>query len=181
AVSVVLFSSVLRTALVNYSITNPTEIFPVLGAPLATMRTQVGDETSVLSARAPDPARVRTTLEKQAGRKIQTLEGQLGDPDPKFDFTAVLYEGFVIIGRTNSVQSWLDVVRKVSSRSPGVHDLERLHTDGNAAITTFSDDTNRVHSFIVTLAAMNGIPLSQEQLDHLNIENEKARFSTTET
>lgn len=181
AVSAVIFSSVLRSGLISYAISNPTEILPLLGPPLATMRPQVVDESSLLIASAPDPTRVRKTLELQAGHNIQTLDGRTTDPDAQHDFTAVLDAGFVIIGRTSTVQSWLDLMRKVKYRSSRANDFEKRQTSGNAAITTFADDTNRVNSFIVTLAAIKGTPLSHEQVDHLRSETENALFSTTET
>jgi len=180
AVSAIVFASVLRSALASYAISNPNEMLPVLGTPLATLR-PLGNETSILIAHAADPALVRQTLVKQAGSKIQILEGRQNDPDAEREFTAVFYEGFVVIGKTDAVQSWLDVIRKVKYRSPSSNEFEKLQANGNAAITTFSDDGNRVNSFITTAAAIKGTSLSSQKLEELKTTTENAFFSTTET
>jgi hypothetical protein len=60
-------------------------------------------------------------------------------------------------------------------------DFDKLQSNGNVAITTFSDDVNRVNSFIVTAAAIKGAPLSSQQKEKLKTEIENGIFSTTET
>ena len=107
AVSAVVFGSILRSALASYGIDNPSEILPALGSPVATMRPQATDETSVLIARTPDASRIRQILEKQAGNNIQILEGRQHTPDSNREFAAVFDEGCVVIGRSNTVSSWI--------------------------------------------------------------------------
>lgn len=180
AVSAVVFAAVLRSALGSYAITNPPEMLSVLSSPLATMRSP-DNESSILIARAPDPALVRQTLNKQAGQQIQILDDRLTDADPKREFTAVFHQGFVVIGKTSAVQSWLDLMREVKYRRSLSGDFDKLQSNGNVAITTFSDDVNRVNSFIVTAAAIKGAPLSSQQKEKLKTEIENGIFSTTET
>lgn len=181
AVSAVVFGSVLRSALASYGMDNPNEILPALGSPVATIRPQATDETSVLIARAPDASRIRQILEKQAGNKIQILEGRQNTPDPNREFAAVFYEGCVVIGRSNTVSSWIQLMRAVKHMSSRGRDFEELQSKSNTAITTFSDDTPRVNSFISTVAAVKGTPMSTEQMEKLKAETDNSVFSITET
>jgi hypothetical protein len=181
AVSAVVFASVLRSALASYGITNPGEMFPTLGTPVATIRPQASDETSVLIARSPDQSRVRQMLQKQAGDKIQILEGLQTGPDQSRELATVFYEGFVITGRSNTVGSWVNAIQKEKSLSSRANDFEKLQPNSNAAITTFSNDAPRVNSFILTIAAIRGTPASAQQMEKLKSESNESVFSITET
>lgn len=181
AVSAVVFSSVLRSALASYGITNPNEMLPTLGSPVATIRPQATDETSVLIARSSDPSVIKQLLQKQAGDKIQFLEGRQNGPDQSRELTAVFYEGFVITGRSNTVGSWVNAIQKVKSLSSSANNFEKLQSNSNAAITTFSNDAPRVNSFILTVATIRGTPASTQQMERLKSQSDRSVFSITET
>ena len=118
----------MRSALAGYGIDNPSEILPALGSPVATMRPQATDETSVLIARTPDPSRVRQILEKQAGNNIQILEGRQHTPDSNREFAAVFDEGCVVIGRSNTVSSWIRLMQAVKYMSSRAHQFDELQS-----------------------------------------------------
>ena len=72
----------------------------------------------------------------------------------------------------------MQAVKYMSSRALR---FDELQSSGNAAITTFSDDAPRVNSFISTVAAVKGTPISTQQMEKLKSETDNAVFSITET
>ncbi len=181
AVSAVVVSSVLRASLVGYGIENPSEILPLFTSPVATLRANSNDETSVLIARLTSSSQLRQIVQKELGSKIQFIEGRNSEADLSREFAAILHEGFVIMGRTASVKSWLDGMKGVKHMSSLAGDFEKLRSDGTVAITTYAADAQRVNGFIATLAALRGTPLSAEQRAKLNAETEGSVYSITET
>lgn len=182
AVSAVMFSSLLRTSLAVYGIENPSEVLPNLAPPLVTMRSRGDDTSAVLIAQVPYPSRLRQSLQNQfKGSPIQIMESRQDKLDVNREYVALLLDGYVLMGKTDSVRIWLEVNSSQKRWSSMSGQLRELRSGGNIAITTYSNDQARVNSFISTLAELRGMPLSAKQADDLRTSTEYAFFSITET
>jgi hypothetical protein len=181
AVSAVMFASLLRTALAVYGIDNPNEFLSKVHAPLVTMRARADDNSSVLLARTSDQSALRQTLENQFKNEMQIVEGLQSEPESSREFAAVLLDGYVLIGKTESVKTWLQAVRAQpgSSRIPAR--LQKLGRSDNVPVTSYSNDAARVESFISTVALLRRSPLSPQQSDKLRDATKDSAMSITET
>ena len=181
AVSAVVFASLLRASLAVYGIENPPDVLANLDAPLATMRSSRDDKTAVLIAQVPYPSKLRLSLQKQFGSQIEIAEGKPETLDSNREFAAVLLDGYVLMGRTESVKMWLEQNSKQKNWSSKASRFQQMRSGSNVAITTFANDDARVNTFIVTLSDLRGKPLSSNQVDELTSTTEHGIFSMTET
>jgi hypothetical protein len=184
ALPAVLFGSLLRSSLLVYGIENPKEALAALSPPLLTMRPSAGAEGSVLIARVSDEARLRKALQQQSADNPppQVLEGLQADPDQAKEFAAVFADGYVLLGKTETMRACLDELRKAQAASvaakKNVQDSARENT---AAIVTYANDEARLTSFISTLLLLQGRSLSSEELGKLQSTVANSSFAQTET
>jgi hypothetical protein len=181
AVSTVMFSSLLRSSLAVYGIEHPLQVLSQLAPPLATMRSRSDDTSSVLIAQVPYPSRFREALLEQSNGQIQVTEGKAPKLEPGREFVAVLLDGYVVMGKTESVRIWLEAMTGVKAWSSRSVRFRELRSGGDVAITTFASDQVRANALMITLAELRGARLSQKQLDDLKEATDYAVFSITET
>jgi len=180
ALPAVLFGSLLKSSLSAYGIGDPKEVLTTLTPPLLTLRPSAGVEGSVLVARVSDEARLRRSLVQEAFKASngQIVEGIQAELDPELEFSAVFSDGYVLLGRTENMQSCLVALR----RSAAMNDkLKNSVKESSAAIVTYANDELRLRNFILTLLMLQGRRLNAEEVANLNKSVRDYSFSSTET
>lgn len=181
AVSAVIFGALLKSGLSVYGIDNPKELLPALNAPLLTLRATAVDNSSILLARIGDAGRLRSILSQQIFKSGngQILDGIKSDPDDKHEFSAVLTDGYLLLGKTGDIRSVLQSLRSNQVvATDDEHHLREIKARDATAILTYTNDESRVGSFASVVASLKGVKVSGEQLQGAI---RKAEFSTTET
>ena len=163
AVSSIMFSSLLRSSLSVYGIDKPGDILPLLSSPLVTLRAHSTDESSVLLARTIDQNRLRHALQSQVVEGgLQIVDGVNSSDIGNQQFSAVLLDGYVVIGKSESIRSWLDAIRSNEGNARPSR-FKQWQPAGGSVTVTYANDQSRVNSFVSAVAAMRGKPLSPEQ------------------
>ena len=179
ALSAVMFSSLLRASVSVYGMETPAQVLPVLSGPLVTVRAKPTDESSVLIARVSDEARLRLVLESQkleGGIRIIDLSKGFSN-EGSAAFLAVIVDGYVVMGKAESVDSWFSMNQ---SQTAG-NWLQRITQDTHAATITYSNDSTRVSSFLLTMNLLRGNRLSEEQNAAVTDATKASSFSITES
>ena len=179
ALSAVMFSSLLRSSLAVYGVDNPAQVLPLVSPPLVTVRAKPTDESSVLIARVPDEARLRSVLESQkieGGIRIIDLSKGFSN-EGSAAFLAVMVDGYVVMGKAESVDSWFSMTQ---SQTDG-NSFQQITPDANAATITYSNDSTRVSSFLLTMNLLRGNRLSEEQNAAVMNATKASSFSITES
>jgi hypothetical protein len=181
ALPAVLFGSLLRSSLSVYGISDPKEALTTLSPPLLTLKPSKPAEGSILVARVSDEATLRRSLTKEIfkGDKGQILEGLNSNPDAAKEFTAVFADGYVLLGKTENMQSSLLALRQNAASDQ--KDLQRSAKESSAPIVTYANDEARIHDFVSTLLQLQGRKLSEQELANLQNTMRQFGFSSTET
>jgi hypothetical protein len=181
ALPAVLFGPILKSSLSAYGIGDPKEALATLEPPLLTLRPSAAVEGSVLVARVSDEARLRRSLGQDVFKSGngQIVEGIQTELDPEAEFAAVFADGYVLLGKTDNLQSCLAALR----RSQAVQDakLKQSAQDSSAPILTVANDELRLTNFISTLLMLQGRRLSAEEIADLQKSLRDYTFSSTET
>lgn len=182
ALPAVLFGSLLRSSVAVYGLSNPRDALSILDPPLLTLRPSQDAEGSVLIAHVSDEQKLRSLLSEEVfkGDKGEILDGLESNPDPKKEFTAVFADGYVMLGKSEHMQSSLQALRANKSADAKKY-LNWPSNWNSAAILTFANDEARLNNFILTLLQLQGRTLSADELANLRSTIEKAPYSTTET
>lgn len=179
AVSAVLFSSVMKAALVSYGIENPDKFLNAVGPEVATIKVNSQGEGSVLIARVIDRPALEQIFKVPHSRKgevSQAFDFELPDADKKF--SAAFASDYLLVGARADVSVCLDAERTgetiASQNKPKTLDPS---LDSSASIVTYSNDSERVQNFFSLLNSLRsgnrttGVPA-------LGLD---PPFSTTET
>jgi hypothetical protein len=180
ALSAVMFSGLLRSSLSIYGVENPNEVLPLLSPPLVTVRAKPTDESSVLIARVLDEARLRSVLESQkvdGGIRIVDLTKGWSN-EGSAAFLAVMTDGYVVIGKADSVDSWFSARRSQSGTSGRP---AWFQPNANAVAITYASDSGRVESFVSTLYQLKGKPLAEDQKAAVSNATKTSSFAITES
>lgn len=180
AVPAVLFASILKSSLSMYWIGNPKEVLETLLPPLLTFRPSPAVEGSVLVARVSDEARLKRSLGQDMVKSDgQIVDGIQTDLDLEVEFSAVFADGYVLLGKTENMQTCLAALR----RSQAIQDskLKQSTHDSSAPILTVANDELRLTNFISTLLLLQGRELSGEEIERLHDSLRDYTFSSTET
>ena len=181
ALSSVMFSSLLRSSLAVYGVDNPAQVLPLLSSPLVTLRGRPEDESSVLLAHVSDQTQLKRALESQTIEGgIQVVDGVNGfGSNNQRAFTAIMLDGSVVMGKTESVRSWVEVTRDVNREEPKW--FQTLKQSDNAITFTYADDNARVRSLVATMTKLRGTSLSTEQMSKVIDATKTSSFSITES
>jgi hypothetical protein len=182
ALSSVMFSSLLRSSLAVYGVDNPTQVLPLLSSPLVTLRARPEDESSVLLAHTNDQTQLKRALESQTiegGIQIVDRLNGFGN-DNQRTFTAVMLDGYVLMGKSESVRSWVEIMRSQRPSEEPVW-FQRLQQSDSAITFTYANDAARVRSFVATMTTLRGSTLSTEQMSKVIEATRSSSFSITES
>ena len=182
ALSAVMFSSLLRSSLAVYGVENPNQVLPLVTSPLVTLRAKATDESSVLLARVNDPERLRSILESQKVeggiRVIDLTKGWSNEGSAAF--LAVMLDGYVVMGKAESVDSWFSLTRSSATASETPAAFQQAKNE-NAVTITYANDSTRVSSFVSTINLLRGNRLSDEQSAAVLNATKASSFSITES
>jgi hypothetical protein len=174
ALSSVIFASLLKSGLSGYGIENPKEVISELAPPVVTLRPILG-EGSLLLARVKNEEQLRRALANnllKEGRG-QILSGIQSEPVKEKEFTAVLVDGFVVMGKTENILIYLAQVRNNEVLTPDHLAMLKLGNRlGAPAVVTYTNERASLTSSIGALSTLNGRTLSGSELEaiqsHLN-------------
>jgi hypothetical protein len=181
ALPAVLFGTLLKSSLTPYGISDPKEALTTLAPPLLTLRPSAAVEGSVLVARVTDEERLKRSLVQEifkhdSGQIVQGIQAQL---DPELEYSAVFTDGYVLLGRTENMQSCLAALRQ--SQALDDEKIKQASQESSAAIVTYANDEMRLRNFISTLMMLQGRELSTEETASLQNRLRDYTFSSTET
>jgi len=181
ALSAIVFSSLLKSALLSYGVDEPETFLSAVGGELLTLRIEENADRSLLIAAVRDRAALRQALSKKMAAKPRQ-----SDTDPETfadsagDFAATLTDEFIVIG------SPLDVQRYTGGRSAApISDdnfsrMTFLSSQSPAAnIITYTKDSDRVRSFMLSIIAPKIEPV--ENIQQFEKALATLPYSTTET
>jgi hypothetical protein len=181
ALPAVLFGPILQSSLSTYGIGDPKEVLATLEPPLLTLRPSPAVEGSVLVARVRDEARLRRSMAQVMFKSGsgQIVEGLQSELDPETEFSCVFADGYVIMGKTETMLAALAALRK----SQTVQDakVKQPARDSSAPILTLANDELRLTNFVSTLLMLQGRRLSAEEIANLQKSLSDFTFSSTET
>jgi hypothetical protein len=156
--SAILFSSLLKAALVPYGIDEPEKFLGAATAELVTLRLDQG-ERSMLIAGVRDHESLRELLRKKMARNsraVGTGEIEIFE-DTRDEMAAAFVEDYVVMGSAIDVRSFIETARAKAAasgeRSQRMTFFAPLSSKAN--IITYTDDRERVRSFISAVIAAN--------------------------
>lgn len=161
--SAIIFSSLLKSALLSYGIDDPEALLTAVGAELLTLRLDDNAERSIIIATIRNRATLREMVTKKFGMKpTEAAGGAETFADSQDEFAASFVNEFIVIGAQPDVRRFAETIRADNSGSSA----ERLrkvtffaspHATDN--IVTYTYDGNRVRSFILAIIAAKGAQL----------------------
>ena len=183
AVTSVFAAALLRSGLATYNLDNPREALQNLSSPVITFRPILGED-SLLIGRVKNEQELRKLLVTtfSTGGRGQIVSGRTPELSKEAEFTALFVDGFVVLGKTESVRVYLAQLQNnemVSSEHLKILQLNNREDD--AAIVTYSNDTPTLNSVINALAKFSGQPLTETQMSAILQKLDKQLASTEST
>jgi hypothetical protein len=183
ALPAVLFGTILKSGLMSYGISQPAEVLETLEPPLLTFRPSDKTESSVLVARLKDKESFRKLMDEAfKATSGQILEGLDSEPSSEKEFTAVLNNQYVVVGKTDGVKECLsalhaNTVISAQNKSP----LKPSEFDNPAPIFSYADDELRLNTFLTTVLMLKQQSLTPNQEQSLREKLKPFAFAITET
>lgn len=173
ALSAIVFSSLLKSALLSYGIEEPETFLGAANAEILTLRLDQNAERPMLIARVRDQAKLRELFTKTM--RVKTANDRKGQTeileDPQGDFAASFVSEFVVMGSPTDVRHYTEAVRNRTLLSNP--DKLRKMTffvplSSAASIVTYANDSDRVRSFIsAVIAAKDVTPVASYRMDQM--------------
>jgi hypothetical protein len=182
ALSAILFSSLLKSALLPYGINEPDKFLNLVDRPVLTARLDSDPPGSLLIARVRDQSGMRELLLKVMGfHIIEAKPNAETFISAEGDFAASFVNNFVVIGPQPEVAGYIE---KAISASPELSstlpESFSFPLSTGACILTYSNDTDRVRGFVATVLATRSTPLRwSDQTEHLLMQLPYAATETT--
>jgi hypothetical protein len=182
--SAIFFSSLLKSALLSYGIEEPERFLGAVKGELLTLRLDQSGERTMLIAGVRDEELLREVIEKRIGpnvRDYRTRDDEILE-DSKGEWAAKLTKDLVVMGPPSDVRSYTeDAVLHATANS----DVDQrkitffVPLSSSASIVTYTDDSDRVASFIsAVLAARSSRPLPVGPIESMVAD---LPYSATET
>jgi len=182
-VSSVIFASLLRAGLSGYGIDNPREFLSSVTPPLITLRPILG-EGSLLIAKVGDAEQLKRSLNKEllTEGKGQILESLSSEPSSEKEFTAVLVDGFLVMGKTENIKVYMAQLRNQEIVTQDhLRTLQLSNRNPSATIVTYTSERLGLASLIGTLSLINGKTLTEKELADIQQRLQQTSFSSTES
>ncbi|HZE62486.1 MAG TPA: hypothetical protein VE056_01335 [Pyrinomonadaceae bacterium] len=157
ALSAILFSSLLKSALLPYGINEPDKFLSLLDSPVLTARLNSDTAGSLLIAKLHDQTAMRELLTKEMGfRTIDATSNAEAFRNSDNEFAARFMNGLVIIGSEPEVARYVEQARAGSSHASPRTLLTPL--SNAACVLTYTDDTDRDRAFVSSIVKARGAP-----------------------
>ncbi len=178
--SAILVTSILKSALLPYGIENPDEFLQFVGSEIMTVRVKHEPTGSLLIAQVRDEKSLRELLSKTTHVSSPGESNDAASQKVKTGYQFV--SGYVLLGPDEAVRRWSQQLKDQNAVASNT--LERvthfapLNTSAN--IVTYSEDVERVRSFLLATARAQGKQQAPET-DELRNELENLPYAATET
>ena len=181
ALSAIVFSSLLKSALLSYGIEDPEAFLSVVHPEIATMRLDQNAERSILVARIKDQTSLRALLSKTM-RARTTNDSTTVLEDAEGEFAASLDNELVIMGSPLDVRQFFDAVQ--ARTSAAAIDSIRKRTfftplSSDAIILTYVNDSDRVKRFVSAMLTARGLPPVSDHLLDQSLKDMPAAATET--
>jgi hypothetical protein len=158
--STIVFSSLLKSSLLSYGITDPESFLAAVNGELLTLRLDENSEHSILIAGVRDRTALRELVTKKMG--LTRRNDQFNDAetfeDSQGEFAASFIEDSIIVGSASDVRRYA-ANRRIKAGLDS-ETLKRITffvpASTPANIVTYVDDGNRVRNFASAVIATNG-------------------------
>ena len=155
--SAIVFSSLLRSALLSYGIDNPESFLGAVNDNLLTLRLEETAERSILIAGVRDRAALRQVVTREmtvnsrgSSRTIEFFE------DRAREFAASLGDDFIVMGSAADVRRYA-TIKEDPVGLMSAEDTRRMtffsSSPASANVVTYTNDGERVRNFISAIAA----------------------------
>jgi len=169
ALSTILFSSLLKSALLSYGIDDPEAFLAAVDGNLQTLRLDGNSERSILVGRVRDRASLRQLLLKTLLRVDSNLEVTANAEmfsNPEQEIAAGLTNDLVVCGAATDVRRYLELSDDLNKNSALSNRMTFFAPPSpNSSVVTYADDSDRVRSFAATLIEARAANVSSERLE----------------
>lgn len=160
ALSTIVFSSILKSALLSYGIDQPEAFLGAVGGEILTVRLDENSERAILIARVRD----RTSLRQLFLRTMRASSRPPGVDHTEFledmeqELAVSLGDEFVVSGPTIDVRRYLELTGVGTAiDSQSLRRMTFFASSSTAAkVVTYTDDSDRVRRFASTIVANKG-------------------------
>jgi hypothetical protein len=181
--SAVFFRSILKSALVSYGIDEPERFLAAVKGELLTLRLdQSGDRTMVIAG-VRDQGALRETLKKKIGlnsRSDASADNEVFE-DARGGWAISLNKDLVVLGSPSDVRRYSEDLR-IGGPMMTDEDLQKVTAfvplSSSANIVTYTNDSDRVATFIASILAAKGMRLAPGGIEARVAE---LPYSATET
>lgn len=157
--SVVVFSTLLKSALLSYGIDEPEKFLSAVKDELLTLRLGQSGERTMLIAGVRDQESLRKLVRKRIGLNLRV--DRIGDAeileDTKGEWAASLSSDLVVMGSPSDVRRY---AADTAANGPKSDEYQRRITSfvpsSSASIVTYTNDEDRIASFISAVLAAKG-------------------------
>lgn len=181
ALSAVVFSSLLKSALTSYGILEPEEFLRSVKGEILTLRLDRDGEHTMLIAGIKTREELRSLIAKSMKIQADNHEGMELFADAEGEMGASLLNDVVILGTLADVRLYSE--NNIPNTTPDEEQMRRITffapLSNPSPILTYADDSDRVRRFLSTIMAANGTPA--EELVNLEPAIAKLPYSATET
>ena len=181
--SAIVFSSVLKSALLSYGIDDADAFLGGADGELLTLQLDETDERAILIAGVRDRARLRELVTGKFGmRRLNEPAGESETfKDGQGEFMASFIDDFIVIGAAADVRRYVEG-RRANAAILTTEKLRRMtsyvSSPDSASIVTYTDDSDRVRSFLSAMIVAIG---AQTPPGHLDEVLSGLPYSVTET
>jgi hypothetical protein len=158
ALSAILFSSILKTALLPYGINQPDKFLSLIDNPVLSARLDSDTPSSMLVAKLRDQTAMRELLTKGMGfQLIDAKPNAEAFRNYEDEVTARFVKGFIVIASQPEADRYFEKVTSALPQSSNTLPQIPWTTSSSAAcVLTYTNDIDRVRAFIAALMAARG-------------------------
>lgn len=160
ALSTIVFSALLKSSLLSYGINDPESFLGAVNGELLTLRLDGNAERSILIGGVQDRATLRDLVIKKMGLTLRSdhVDQMETFEDSQGEFAASFISDFIVVGSSADVRRYA-IIRQANAELNAAK-IKRMTffvpSSTSANIVTYTDDGNRVRSFIYAIIAAKG-------------------------
>lgn len=180
SLSAIVFSTLLKSTLLSYGIDDPDTFLKAVDGDLLTLRVDETADRSILIASVRDRVALRQLIARQMPRRTSSASTEIFE-EASGEFAASLSDEIIIIGAPADVRRYA-ATKEAPGAPANADNLRRMtifaSTTNATNVVTFTDDSDRVRSFIsAVLTAKGGSTRTGDMEDSIA----KLPYSITET
>ena len=183
ALSTIVFSSLLKSSLLSYGIDEPEAFLGAVNGELLTLRLDENAERSILIAGVRDRSTLQQLITKKMGLRVPSVHLDHAETftDSQGEFAAIFVDEVIVMGTAADVRRY--AANRQSSAELSAGSLRRMtffaSSLGSPNIITYTNDDNRVRSFIsAVMVATSAPPATSGRIEEAV---DRLPYSVTET